>query len=88
MNTTPPVVTTPVITTVSVGLDVSKESLDVCLLTQNKRHEKQFANNAAGHRQLLRWSYSIAKPQYLKTLQNHSLRYSMVLKLDSCFGVA
>ncbi len=66
MNTTPPVVTTvttpvPVGLEVSVGLDVSKESLDVCLLTQNKRHEKQFANDAAGHRQLLRWSQSLAQ---------------------------
>lgn len=61
MNTTPPVVTTPAITPVSVGLDVSKDTLDVCLLTQSKRHEKQFANDAAGHRQLLRWSHSLAK---------------------------
>jgi len=61
MNTTPPVGTTPVITPVPVGLDVSKDTLDVCLLAQNKRHEKQFCNDAAGHRQLLRWSHSLAK---------------------------
>ncbi len=61
MNTTPPVVTTPVITPVSVGLDVSKDSLDICLLTTSKRHEKQFCNDASGHRQLLRWAHSLAK---------------------------
>lgn len=55
--------TTPVITTskACVGLDVSKDTLDVCLLVESKRHEKQFANDAPGHRQLLRWSQSLAK---------------------------
>jgi hypothetical protein len=30
---------------VSVGLDVSKDTLDACLLIKHKRHEKQFAND-------------------------------------------
>jgi transposase len=40
---------------------VSKDTLDVCLLFANKRHEKQFINDAAGHRQLLRWARALAK---------------------------
>jgi len=71
MDTTPvvttssaatPVVTTPVVTTpVPVGLDVSKDTLDACLVAHGKRHEKQFANDASGHCQLLRWSSSLGK---------------------------
>ncbi len=33
------------------------------MLVSGKRHEKQFANEAAGHRQLLRWSQGLAKNQ-------------------------
>jgi transposase len=44
-----------------VGLDVSKDTLDVCLLINEKRREKQFANDTTGHRQLLRWAHSLAK---------------------------
>ena len=58
MDTTPSSLATP---SVFVGLDVSKDTLDVCLLIESKRHEKQFANDAAGHRQFLRWSHSLAK---------------------------
>jgi transposase len=60
LHTTPvvvPVVDTPL---VSVGLDVSKSTLDACLLIENKRRAKQFDNDAAGHRQLLRWVHSLA----------------------------
>jgi transposase len=54
--------TTPVVAAViPVGLDVSKDTLDACLLLAGKRHEKQFPNDAAGHRQMLRWAQSIAK---------------------------
>ena len=60
MNTTP-VVTSSVAPSVSIGLDVSKDTLDVCLLVGSKRHEKQFANGIAGHRQLLRWAQALAK---------------------------
>ena len=48
---------------VHIGLDVSKASLDVCLLIEDKRHEKQFTNDAAGHRQLVRWAHALAKSQ-------------------------
>ena len=54
-----PVVTAPAIA--PVGLDVSKDTLDACLLLGSKRHEKQFANEAAGYRQLLRWALGLAK---------------------------
>lgn len=57
MDTTPPVAK-PL---VPVGLDVSKDTLDVCLLLAGRRHEKQFPNNLAGHRQMLRWARSLAK---------------------------
>ncbi len=56
MNTTP--VDTP---SVPIGLDVSKDTLDACLLLTGKRHEKQFINDAAGHRQLLRWAQALVK---------------------------
>ena len=54
MDTTPVAAAVAVSPVVFIGLDVSKDTLDVCLLLENKRHEKQFANSAAGHRQLLR----------------------------------
>jgi transposase len=44
-------------TTVWIGLDVSKDTIDVCLLRQNgKTHFKQFANDNSGHSKLLRWA--------------------------------
>ena len=63
-----PAIVAPVVTAsgsvaplVPIGLDVSKDTLDVCLLVSGKRHEKVFANDAVGHRQLLRWSQALAK---------------------------
>ena len=39
-----------------MGIDVSKNSLDVALLKeQGKPRHKVFANNTAGHSQLLAW---------------------------------
>lgn len=61
MDTTPVAAAVAVSPVVFIGLDVSKDTLDVCLLLENKRHEKQFANSAAGHRQLLRWTQALAK---------------------------
>ena len=66
MNTKPVVTPATATQSIAVGLDVSKDTLDVCLLLENKqglnkRHEKQFANDTAGHRRLLRWSQSLAK---------------------------
>ena len=46
-----------------VGIDVSKNSLDVALLKeQGKPRHKVFANSAAGHRQLLAWLYEQGAP--------------------------
>jgi hypothetical protein len=49
MNTTPSVAPS-----IHTGLDMSKDTLDACLLLNSERHEKQFTNDAAGHRDLLR----------------------------------
>lgn len=40
-----------------IGLDVSKDTLDVCLLrSTGKSSAKQFSNDASGHTKLLRWA--------------------------------
>ena len=40
-----------------IGLDVSKDTIEVCLLRQSgKAHFKQFSNNSSGHAKLLRWA--------------------------------
>lgn len=42
--------------TVWIGIDVSKDTLDVCLLrATGKEKHKTFHNDAAGHTKLLRW---------------------------------
>lgn len=42
--------------TVWLGIDVSKDSLDVCLLrASGKEKHKSFSNDTAGHAKLLRW---------------------------------
>jgi transposase len=39
-----------------IGIDVSKDQLDVCLLKDNgKEQARQFRNDPAGHEKLLRW---------------------------------
>jgi transposase len=44
-----------------IGLDVSKDTVDACLLRQSdKRTAKQFPNDAAGHAKLLRWVEQLA----------------------------
>ena len=60
---TPPstVAPSPAAPAVHIGLDVSKDTLDVCLLIEDKRQEKQFTNDATGHRQLMRWAHTLAK---------------------------
>jgi len=50
--------------TVWIGLDVSKDTLDVCLLRENaKTHFKQFSNEENGHTKLLRWAQHLAPSQ-------------------------
>jgi transposase len=45
----------------SIGLDVSKDTLEVCLLRESgKEHFKQFANDQSGHLKLLRWVQQLA----------------------------
>ena len=42
--------------TIYIGLDISKDTLDACLLRQTgKPQHKTFANTSAGHQKLLRW---------------------------------
>ncbi len=48
------------ITTTWIGLDVSKDSIEVCLLRQSgKTHFKQFPNTSNGHTKLLRWVHQM-----------------------------
>ena len=47
--------------TVWIGLDVSKDTLDACLLKPTgKPQHKTFANSPAGHQKLLRWVQHLA----------------------------
>ncbi len=47
--------------TVWIGIDVSKDTLDVCLLrATGKEKHKQFSNDASGHAKLLRWVQHLA----------------------------
>lgn len=49
--------TTTTHSTTWIGLDVSKDSIEVCLLRESgKAHFKQFPNTASGHAKLLRWT--------------------------------
>lgn len=44
-----------------IGIDVSKDTLDVCLLrATGKEKHKQFSNDASGHAKLLRWVQHLA----------------------------
>ncbi len=57
MDTTPQ----PTPATVWIGLDVSKDVLDACLLKETgKPQHKAFPNEAAGHQKLLRWVQHLA----------------------------
>jgi transposase len=46
----------------AVGIDVAKNSLDVCLLVGEKRLHRQFSNAPEGHRALDRWLKKQAVP--------------------------
>ena len=47
-----------------IGIDVSKETLDACLLRPTgKSKSRQFANNPAGFQKLLGWVGSLAAPE-------------------------
>lgn len=50
--------------TIWVGLDISKDTLDACLLRPaGKPQHKTFANAPAGHQKLLRWAQHLAAEQ-------------------------
>ncbi len=38
-----------------LGIDVSKESLDVCLIIENQSKDAVFDNNHTGHKRLISW---------------------------------
>ena len=38
-----------------LGIDIAKQKFDVVLVWEQHKRAKVFANNAAGHRQLLEW---------------------------------
>lgn len=57
MNTMMNTMITPAVTSTWIGLDVSKDTIEVCLLRESgKAHFKQFLNNSSGHAKLLRWA--------------------------------
>lgn len=44
-----------------IGMDVSKDTIEVCLLRESgKMHFKQFSNEESGHLKLLRWAQHLA----------------------------
>src|SRR4028119_26851 len=50
--------------TIWVGLDISKDTLDACLLRPaGKPQHKTFANAPAGHQKLLRWAQHLGAGQ-------------------------
>lgn len=56
-TTTKATTTTQTTTTTWIGMDISKDTIDVCLLRESgKTHFKQFSNNPSGHVKLLVWT--------------------------------
>jgi transposase len=57
MNTMITTAVNTTLTTTWIGLDVSKDTIEVCLLRDTgKAHFKQFPNTSNGHTKLLRWT--------------------------------
>ena len=60
-------INTPATATIWLGMDVSKDRLDVCLLRASdkgiKAQHKSFPNDAAGQAKLLRWVQHLAAPE-------------------------
>lgn len=66
--------------TVWIGLDVSKDTLDVCLLrATGKEKHKQFSNDAAGHAKLLRWVQHLAGEEVCHYCLESTGSYSMAV---------
>lgn len=66
--------------TVWVGIDVSKDSLDVCLLrATGKEKHKNFSNDASGHAKLLRWVGHLAGAEVCHFCLESTGSYSMAV---------
>jgi len=65
-----------------VGLDVSKDTLDACLLrTNGKATHKQFPNDAGGFAKLLRWTQHAASEQIIHFCLEATGAYSHAVAL-------
>lgn len=68
-----------------VGIDVSKDHLDVLLLLDDKRDGKQFTNTPTGHEKLRQWLDRRVKPADIHVCLEATGRYSEAI---AEFGVA
>lgn len=64
---------------VHAGCDVSKATMDVCLQTEERQHEQQFANTPAGHRKLINWL--AARGENVRLVLEATGNYSLDLAL-------
>jgi len=66
--------------TVWIGIDVSKDTLDVCLLrASSKEKHKEFSNDAAGHAKLLRWVQHLVSEEGCHYCLESTGSYSMAV---------
>jgi len=66
--------------TVWIGIDVSKDTLDVCLLrASGKEKHKEFNNDAAGHAKLLRWVQHLVGEEVCHYCLESTGSYSMAV---------
>lgn len=72
---------------ICAGCDVSKATIDVCLQTSERCYERRFANEPAGHAELITWLKTCAEPVrlVLEATGNYSL--DLALALDQADGV-
>lgn len=76
--------TAATVATVWIGIDVSKDTLDVCLLRassqdKSKEKHKQFGNEASGHTKLLRWVQHLAGEEVCHFCLESTGSYSMAV---------
>lgn len=63
-----------------IGIDVSKDKLDVCLLRSNgKEKHKTFSNDGTGHAKLLRWVEHLAGAEVCHFCLESTGSYSMAI---------
>ena len=66
--------------TVWIGIDVSKDRLDVCLLrATGKEKHKDFSNDASGHAKLLRWVQHLVHEEVCHYCLESTGSYSMAV---------